>query len=229
MTNKNNSESNVIEFPKEKRVSVSEIAENVVSLPVAYKKQERSKRREWIVGSLASIFVLALIVNQQSSETINIQTQQSRSLASVSPYAVQARDTKYEKAMVAKIAEEGVRKPASLGYVPTQADDFQYGFLESKYAVKFYQGKVQELSFTEAPHIKVEPRYLKDRPQFLSDYRELFPMSFSSARSVNREITDEKIMETYELISVHQTKVGQVHFELDKYGRLLAMKVSSLQ
>jgi hypothetical protein len=220
-------ENNVIAFPKEKRFN--QVAEsNLIQLPVAPRLDSKNYRREWLIGTLAGVFALALFINSSGEPILNKTDRQSRSLASVSPFATQLRDVQLEKKVASQLTSK-MRKPASLGELPSQADEFKYGFLESKYAVKFYQGKIQELAFADSASVDVEPRYLSNRSQFLRDYKDLFPINFSSTQNLNREVVDKKILETYELIDGDQAKVGQVHFELDIHGRLLGMKVTSIR
>ena len=119
--------------------------------------------------------------------------------------------------------------PASFGNQPTRFEEFKHGYLQSNYSIRSYQGKVLEVEFTKSADNSTQPTYLSNRPQFLKQNRDLFPASFSSAISLNREVVDKKVHETYALLNESQTKVGQIFFELDIHGRLLGLKVSSYQ
>ena len=225
MTENNDKKDNVISFPAEK-VSPSK----VVELPVVKKEPKNSQRSNWLYGSLAMVFLTALLINSNDNVQFNSQDRESRSLASVGAEIGLERNESLEKKIAKSLsATSAQRKPASFGQTPSPADEFKFGFLESKYSVKFYQGKVQEVQFADAPNQNVEPRYLSNRMQFINKHKELFPVPFSSTVSLNREVVDQRIHETYALLNSDQAKVGQISFELDVYGRLLGMKVKTIQ
>lgn len=224
MTDNQDKKDNVISFPTEKVSSPK-----VVELPVVKKTSTTALRSNWLYGSLAMVFLTALVINTNDSVNLGAPDKESRSLASVGAGMGLVRNVNLERNIAQTISKPGNRQPASFGKSPSVADEFKFGFLESKYAVKFYQGKVQEVEFADVPNQNVEPRYLSNRMQFINQYRELFPVPFSSTVSVNREVVDQRIHETYALLDSDQSKVGQVSFELDVYGRLLGMKVKAIQ
>lgn len=222
MSHKNQND-NLIQFPRE-RVAPS----NVVELPVTQARSPKSPKK-WIWGSLAAVFLATCLLNSVESNTQHQLSTHSRSLASVGINVVDARDTNLEKKLAKKLSNKLNRVPASFGNQPSKVEEFKYGFLQSNYSVRSYQGKVLEVEFSKAEGTTTQPRYLTNRTQFLQKNKDLFPAKFSSAVSVNREVVDKKVLETYALLNESQAKVGQIFFKLDIHGRLLGLKVSSLQ
>lgn len=224
MTENNDKKDNVISFPSDK-VSPPK----VVELPVVKKESRSSQRSNWLYGSLAMVFLTAVLINSNDSQN-SVNDNGSRSLASVGAEIGLERNESFEKKIAKTISSTTIqRRPASFGQAPSPADDFKFGFLESKYAVKFYQGKVQEVEFADSPNQNIEPRYLSNRMKFINKHKNLFSVPFSSTVSLNREVVDQRIHETYALLNSDQAKVGQISFELDVYGRLLGMKVKTIQ
>ncbi|MCB0407594.1 MAG: hypothetical protein KDD34_05270 [Bdellovibrionales bacterium] len=216
-------ENNVIHFPHEK-VSPAK----VIDLPVERYQPHKPSKGKWGLGAFLTVFMGAILLNSTDFSNVPLGDKQSRSLASVGQYETAPRDVHFEKSIAEKISQSSARQPASLGRQPSRADEFRFGFLESKYAVKFYQGKVQEVEFTNSSQ-NLEPRYLSDRQAFLNANKDLFAIPYTSTMSLNREVVGQKIHETYALLNSNQTKVGKISFELDIYGRLLGMKVGSVQ
>ncbi len=225
MTGNKGKKDNVISFPADK---VS--APKVIELPIVKSRSKGLQRSHWLYGSLAMVFLAALLMNSNDSLQFNSQSRESRSLASVGVTVGLERNEFLEKKIAQSISSPAAqRRPASFGKSPSPADEFKFGFLESKYAVKFYQGKVQEVEFAGTPSQNIEPRYLSNRTQFINKYKNLFSVPFSSTVSLNREVVDQRIHETYALLNAGHAKVGQISFELDVYGRLLGMKIKTIQ
>jgi len=212
----------VIEFPKAKvinhpKVETSNEKETFFSGP----------HKKYLV-SLGSVVLVAIAFNTLNlSDYMTKEERSSRALASLSDTFEKPRNDEYEKKLAEKLATEVSRTPASIGTQPSKIDQFEHGFLASKYSLKKYQQKIQEITF-DVQRSNSQPEIVSNREDFLLKRQELWPVQFASilknSREVNKE--DQKVYETYTLMSKDQIKVGTVEFELDAYGRLYKMNLS---
>lgn len=219
-------DNNVIEFPADKVQQKRTQEAPSTSSPVSF---EIEKKRLLLSGSIVSLLFIASIINTSLLNGPANSTDRSagRSIASVDGSAHFQRDEDYERKLARQLSQHSARAPASLGTPPSAVDKLRFGFLEGKYAVRFANGKVREIEFTDSANASDEPRYLTDRAKFLSEYKGLLSVPFATAKSQTREIENKKVHETYKLFGDGLRPVGVAIFEMDIYGRLLSMKVES--
>ncbi len=200
---------------------------------VAEEKALRTSNMKKPIMALASTVLIATVVNYfvpQTSKTaseqmaMNSHGVQTRSLASLGDAGRTLRDPNFEKNLAQKLSKLSSRDIASVGRVPTYEDRLRFGYLEGKYALRMNDGKLSEIEFSQGPDA---PKYLNDRAEFLTTYKDLMPVEFESTKSISREILPKMIHETYQLVS-NDKVTAEVRFELDLYGRLISMKVESL-
>jgi hypothetical protein len=213
-------EGEVIEFPKAKVVRHPKV-EEAPEKPTFF----GSPKQKYII-SLGSALLVAVLFNVSGVDSLwSSQKTQSRSLASVSNDFGKKRDEGYEKKLAKQLSKKSTRQPASIGYEPSKIEDFQYGFLGSKYKVSFFQDKVQEVSFQQGVGNE-KPEYVNDRKNFMMQRKALWPVEFSSVISKSKQKDGGRVFETYSLLADDQRQVGSVEFELDTYGRLYNMKLA---
>jgi hypothetical protein len=225
---RNREDAKVIQFPGTERQLPAETA--VAAKAFSFKTLSLKKP----AYGLASVILAATLVNvflpksHGSFDGVEIsgndRAVQSRSLASVGESGRGLRDPNYEQSLARKLSKLSSRDIASVGRMPSFEDRLRFGYLEGKYALRMNSGKIQEIEFASAPDA---PKYLNDRVQFLTLYKDLLPVDFEQARNVGREVMPKKIHETYQLVQNDRVE-AEVRFELDLYGRLLSMKVESI-
>lgn len=173
-----------------------------------------------ISTSLLSVLILATVANSNllSGES---QIETSRSGRGVA--SVQTGTSAWEDRLAEKLASTSLKHEAAFGRAPSSTEQFTFGALEGKYAVRFENGKVQEFSFAE-PKSDAQPIIVVDRAAFLKSYRSVLPVRFETVERV--EVTQEA-QQTYERYKLFDSKglyVGSVEFRLDLTNRVLSMR-----
>lgn len=226
------SDNNIIRFPgKKQKPSLKPVSQNETSKA----RFDLEQRKVLVSASLVSIVLVVTFANQvlmrdsvntPARVAMNIPT---RSLASVqSGGALEARrdQTTWEKQVAHELGQTEGRLPASLGRTPSAEEKLQYGLLEGKYSVQFHEGKISEIQFG-AESIGSSPTFFKDAEKFLKVNRSLLPFQFDRLVLNSRTAEQTKVVEKYDVLLTDQ-KVGRADFELDSFGRLLSLKLSSL-
>ncbi len=135
-----------------------------------------------------------------------------------------SRDTAWEHRLARQLAEKSHKRGiASVGKSPILQDELTAGFLHNKYRVQFSNGKIINIELAETMG-HIEPKYVNSK-DFLNSYGSLLPFTYASFKPLGTEKSHEKIIERYSLLDSEERISGEVYFELDLYGRLLAMKV----
>ncbi len=172
-----------------------------------------------ISTSLLSVLILATVANTNllSAESQS-ETASGRGVASV-----QTGTTAWEDRLAEKLAVTSLKHEAAFGRAPSSTEQFTFGALEGKYAVRFENGKVQEFSFAE-PQSDQQPIIVVDRAAFLKSYRSVLPVRFETVERM--EVTNEaqQTFERYKLVDAKGLFVGSVEFRLDLTNRVLSMR-----
>ncbi|NQY99926.1 MAG: hypothetical protein HRT45_04565 [Bdellovibrionales bacterium] len=211
-------EGEVIEFPKAKVVRHPKLEE-----PEQKATFFGTPKQKYMM-SLGSALLVAVMFNVVGVDGL-FQKQVKKTEVGRFLASEEKRDDGYENKLAKKLSQSKGRQPASIGYEPSKIEDFQYGFLGSKYKVSFFQDKVQEVSFQEGSGDQ-KPEYVTDRKDFMMKRKALWPVEFSSVITKSKQANGDRVFETYSLLADDQSQVGSVEFELDSYGRLYNMKLA---
>lgn len=171
-----------------------------------------------ISTSLLSVLILATVANSNFFSSSQTETSSGRGVASV-----QTGTSAWEDRLAEKLAVTSLKQEAAFGRAPSSTEQFTFGALEGKYAVRFENGKVQEFSFAD-PKSEQQPIIVVDRIAFLKSYRSVLPVSFDKVERV--EVTNEAqaTFERYNLTNAKGLYVGSVEFRLDLTNRVLSMR-----
>jgi len=209
---------NVIEFPRQKRLFK----------PVRGKKVrfDLEEKRVLVSASLVSILVLFTLVNF-SIGTSFVETQDPNGPARDLAYVASGKkvDKEWETGLIKRLSSFGRSQRTTAGARPTALEKFSYGVLGGKYVVRFENGKVHELEFSQPEGSNGNPKYIGDRVTFLLQNRPFWPVSFKKMVRVKEGFKLGKVLEIYNLLDAEKGVVGQVEFRLDAFGRLIFMKM----
>lgn len=191
--------------------------------------EPKNSKVSGVVVALSVILVASLAANRWTPDGERDLASNGRAIASVGEHALQPeeRDPQWEKTMAKDLAGRTPRELASLrlGERPSLEDKLRFSVLKSQYSVLMNEGKLSEISWTESA--TENAIYITDRSRFITQFRDLLPMHFSTVVSEHRQEGQRETFETFALMNENQTKVGEVRFGLDRYGRLLNVVVAS--
>lgn len=209
------SENKIIKFPIDK------------VKPPTNKKATFGQHSQHLKRITPAITFVILAMYVPSNALFFTQTKEKvslRKLASLGSLSEFQRDVAWEHRLAKQLAMKSQKRGiASVGTSPLLQDQLTAGFLHNKYRVEFVSGKITNIELAETLE-NVNPTYI-DSYHFLRSYKRLMPIKyqyFEKASSVKQE---SKILETFELLDKDSNVKGLVKFELDSFGRLLAMKV----
>lgn len=224
---------NIIEFPNcRKGHRLVDVTDQVF-----IKRQwEKQQKRATIAAALASIIVLALVINnwelnrQVKNQFVTMQAPLTHRLPAsvVSEEGISQVNLAWEKSLIHSLSQEQTREIASLGRHPTPEEEFRFGFLEGKYHILFESGKIQKVHFLDSANSIDQPKYINNRESFLLKHRSLLPVIYDNVQRQNQTEQDGTRLETYVLMGHKEQPVGEVNFELDRHGRMLSMKVQKI-
>lgn len=196
---------------------------NVVNLPrenarrVQFMKL-RENNRVVTAASIFSVMAIVTLLNHTLLEVKKVaQTDVSgRGIASVGS----AASVSYDKAWQDKLAQDLTKTIQSERVImarnPSQLDQFRFGELEGKYAVKISpEGVVQELALASPDR---EPNMLKDPQAFLEKNSQVLGFASVEVKAVDAS--------HYEFTDAKGVSIAQADFELDAQNRLLSLKIN---
>lgn len=174
-----------------------------------------------ISTSLASILILVTVANShilsRDSQT-ETQSVSGRGVASV-----QTGTSAWEDRLAEKLAHTSIKDMALMGRAPSSTEQFTFGALEGKYAVRFENGKVREFEFAN-PQSEQHPIIVVDREAFLKSHRSVLPVQFDKVEKTEVTKQDQQTFERYSLVDSNGHHVGAVEFRLDQTNRVLSMR-----
>ena len=208
-------ENKVLEFPVEKaKAKKSEVVES---------NEEATFSKSQFVSATSLFVVLLFAAVNTSVFSGHKRDVQSRGLASLGELEEVTRDIRWEHALASHLANKPMQRSiASIGQRTTKKDALLVSLLHNKYSVKFEQGKI--VSIQLPPDALDRPEYI-DGHKFLSKHKSLMSIQYASAKMINEKREENRKFETYDLLSQSQKTLGQVQFEMDKFGRMISMHV----
>ena len=213
------SDNKIIKFPVEK---VKQKKSNQVT---ATKWQQSTQLKKAVPATVFAILCLYVFSNSLLVSKTEEKTQ-LRTIASLGKHSEFQRDVAWEhrlaKQLAVKVQKRGI---ASVGKTPHLQDELTAGLLHNKYRVEFVSGKIVNIELADTLG-QVDPTYV-DGHQFLRSYKKLLPFKYENAKRTSKVKEENKVLETYKLMDSNNKVLGNVKFELDVYGRLLAMKVQN--
>lgn len=171
-----------------------------------------------ISTSLLSVLILATVANSNLMSESQSETSKSRGVASV-----QTGTSAWEDRLAEKLAQTSLREEASVGRAPSSTEQFTFGALEGKYAVRFENGKVREFEFAN-PQSEQRPIVVVDRAAFLKSYSAVLPVQFDKVERAEVTKADQQTFERYKLLNAYGHSVGTIEFRLDSTNRVLSMR-----
>jgi hypothetical protein len=221
---------NVIQFPGTKKTeSSAPAAPEAAKTPATPEPGKPKRKKAATVLGLSVLMAGSLFANrwQGDGSAEMSSTAGGRGIASVSTNVIMPgdRDSQWEHSLAKDLANRPRRELASvrLGQRPSLEEKLNFSLLKSQYSISMQGGKLAQVQWTESS--TETPVYLKDRSAFLLEYKDLMPVNFEAAVPVGSVDGKDKIQETFALIDGTQTKVAEVHFDLDGYKRLRGIKV----
>lgn len=208
---KNDSENKVIKFPIEK----AREAKNKYNKDLT-KKEFLKKAAPATLFFVVCVFTFnnILVKNQSSYRTIASDDF--------------TRDAKWEHQLARQLAEKSPsRGIAGIAKTPQLRDELTAVFLHNKYRVEFSNGKIKNIELAELSD-SFEPQYV-DSGKFIKTYGELFPFSTGDVFEKLTEKENSNTREKYLFMDENKQKKGEIHFELDQYGRLLSVKIPEIK
>lgn len=180
------------------------------------------------ISSMLIIFLTVGLLNYQLSrqQEDSMDKGQGRGLASAP--LVEPGDKKLAESQL-KLLRAGERDVASLGSHPTLEERFRLETLEGKYAVRFQGGHVEEARYIEPISSLSQPMYIPDRASFLAQHHRLMADSVSQVVHKSEERTEDKFTEVYSLLDSSHQVLGEAFFEMDRYGRVLAIRIHPIK
>lgn len=230
---------NVIQFPGRKKEAEAKTdnaqpaATPAATAAPAPTKRRRKASKKTLAGTVIAVILATGAVNRFTFETpINVtEFNSGEAGATRGPASVKfTRDAKWEKQLAEKLASHTVRDIASatIGRAATMEEKLRWGTLEEKYTIT-YKPENQRIDSIFLQGEGADPAYILDRAEFLREYGPLFESAFSSAKLKSVESTEEKTVESYTIFNKNNRATGEARFELDRYKRLLSLKVEPVQ
>ncbi len=211
---------NVLQFPGTKKTEATNTS-GPPEVPKAAPQIRGRKKASAIVG-LSVLMLGSWFANNFSSNSTDMASTGGRQIASVGSFE---RDSDWEKSLAKDLSKRSRRELASvqMGKRPSLEDRLSFSALKSQYAIIMTEGKLSEVHWSESA--SEMPVYLKDKPGFLLEYRDLMPVEFEAAVKLGRDEGNNNINETFALMN-DDIKVAEVRFDLDGYGRLKSLVVT---
>ncbi len=209
--NSDEKNNNIIQFPKFKSMRVLQNSR--------LSRFDLEQRKVALTASIASILFVMTFANSNLFSKNENQIQSGRMPAAVST----DRNTEWEHKLAKRLSGLQVRDVASIGKKPSIEDKLRFEELQGKYAIRFQNDNrvLSEIEFTTLdPNKKMRPKVLGDSKQFLMTYKSLMPQ-FESLEPSSDYTNDSPV---YTLVD-NGRNVAKVKFDLDRYGRLLKLKV----
>lgn len=205
--NNNNNSSNVIEFPVDKIKSK--------------KHRVLMKIRQQKIIFSTSLASVLLIMAMANSSLFN--NSDGRDIASSESYREQLMDQKNLISML-RGKQRGI---ASIGTkTPSAEDRLRFEELDGRYSLRFdKQNKVKEIEFSESNKGFSTPKFINNYESLLNEYKNILAVNFSNVELLNLEKTSSGELIQKIQLSSELSKVGEVDIKMDKYGRLLNLKV----
>lgn len=217
---------NVIHFPGRKP--------EAPSAPEA--PQSRDPKPRWNstvkgMALIAAVVTFSSFANRWTGSSQTDLASSGRSLASVAgdrSIEPSERDSNWERSLAKDLASRDRRELASLrvGRNPSLEDKLRFSYLSQGYSVSMKDGKLSEI-YWPANQPKDGLVFLGSGSDFLYQNRELMPVNFRSAIAAGVSVSGEGQFEKFHLIGDDNQKVAEVVYGLDKFGHLLALKVST--
>lgn len=210
-----------------KNTSANKIEHKVLEFPKSQSLRARIMNRQQdqraVLGlSIVSVLIMTVFLNEwvvKSQSRIDAVTAGNRGIASLED-ADPVEGVKWEHELAEKLAEEKSTTKSLLAVKPTLRDELIFGFLEGKYKTQFVGNKIESFNFTDN-HAGDQPLVIKEKGEFLKIFKSVFSVNYSNVRFESREGQKE----IYKLLSKSNQDLGQAHFELDKEGRVLSLKM----
>lgn len=207
--------------------------------PSSGKTKSKPKRTQKAMASTLGVLALSLVFNYQidhlnQSETMSMASVQSRGRF---PSAVDGsrrtvrfeRDAAWEKRLAESLARSKTRDIASsaIGRPATAEEKLRWGVLGNKYTI-LYENSADRIQSISLQNKEFSPSYLRDREEFLQRFGELFVGDVASTELSSVERTSEMTIELYKVYGKNGQLNREVRFELDRYDRLLSLKVQPI-
>jgi len=210
----------VLSFPKEKTKRITSL-------------QKIEAKRFFYTFSVFSIIVMAVVIAEKINTlnrpqyvlAVNYEqkSQLNRAVASQENVEI-IENIRWGQNLVDKINDmkESDRLPAAVGSVPNRFDQLRYGDLAGKYRLTGTQDqKISEIEYVESDNSSDVPVRIRNRVEFLSEYKDLLAIQFNNAE-VEKNSAE---IEVYRLLNKSGEDVGTASFQLDAGGRFLSLKV----
>ncbi len=243
-----NSNNNVIQFPgRKKEADVKPEASQTIVAPEAAvadqpKALPKRKSKKTLAGTVLAVILATGAVNRyvfdgrtQSMDFTSFNAESisnpnvQRAIASIEKFSY-SRDAQWEKQVAERLAASTVRDIASthIGRSATMEEKLRWGTLEEKYTIT-YKPENHRIHSILLQDEAADPSYILDRVKFLKEYGPLFESEFESAKLKSVESNNEKIVEAYTIFDKQNRPTGEARFELDRFKRLLSLKVEPVQ
>jgi hypothetical protein len=231
---------NVIQFPGAKKEGQGTAINGapVHTPPPAPPVLPKGKSQLILGACILAVAMISAAVNQkvfnssESADLASLSAQQLRpgvrSIASVGTRSWN-RDADWEKRLAENLAQMPARDLASaqIGHAATVEEKLRWGILEEKYTI-VYRPEMHTIDSILLQDPSEAPAYILDRMKFLKDFGPLLDNGVESAR-LDSVISDAgKTVEAYTLFDKDQRPTASAHFELDRYHRLLSLKVEQI-
>ena len=200
-------DNNVIEFPVDKIKSRK------------HRMLIKMRQQKFIFStSLASVLLVMAIANSNM-----FNDSRNRGIASSEDYKLQQENQK----KILKLLKKNDRGIASIGSKsPSIEDRLRFEVLDGRYALRFNNNnKVKEIDFASTSSGFSTPKFIDNYESLLREYKNILAVDFSELELLEIEKTqDGKLVQKIQL-KTDVSKVGEVDVKMDKYGRLLNLKV----
>ena len=180
----------------------------------------------WSLSGMGSVLLMAMVLNAFLNNGL---FREGRGIAGVGEVShVTAEEREMQEKIIRNLASSNKRTLAAIGKNPTLLDEFRFGFLEGKYAVRLEEGSLSEVEFAMSEAHGDRPKYLTDKSEFLAQYKGLFAIGFERTVMKASIKVEGELLETFELVGPKSNPLAEVQFRSDAYGRLLGMKLNRL-
>lgn len=200
-------DNNIIEFPVDKIKSKK------------HRMLIKMRQQKFIFStSLASVLLIMAIANS------NLFTDSTtRGLASSEDFKAQQENQK----KIIDMLKKNERGLASIGTKsPNIEDRLRFEVLDGRYALRFNDNnKIKEIDFASTSSGFTTPKFIDNYESLLSDYKDILAVNFSNMELLEVEKTDDGALVQKIQLKTDVSKVGEVDVKMDKYGRLLNLKI----
>lgn len=176
------------------------------------------------LGSLVSVFLIVLLVNENSSKQNDIHSLElssHRGIASASLSSKTVSESIWKRRLASQISEFSDLPSAKLARQPNALETLMFGELKGYYLLKLEGNKVGGMLLSTQNVSEDIPEYFGSEHSFLKKNRDLWIVSFDEIALKERDSSKS----IFSLFDSKKNEIGLAEFAWDPSGHMTAFKL----